>query len=64
MAIIDAHTHLAPASPLFNEWAQKTGADHSLEGLLREMDENDVESAIVIGRWPRRPARSSPSATG
>ncbi len=51
MAIIDAHTHLAPASPLFNEWAQKTGADHSLEGLLREMDESDVESAVVIGHW-------------
>jgi uncharacterized protein len=51
MPIIDAHTHLAPGSPVFNEWADKTGADHSLEGLLREMDENDVERAVVIGHW-------------
>lgn len=51
MPIIDAHTHLAPVSPVFNEWARMTGADHSLEGLLREMDANDVERALVIGHW-------------
>lgn len=51
MSIIDAHTHLAPGSPVFNEWAGKTGAEHSLAGLLREMDENQVERAIVIGHW-------------
>lgn len=51
MPVIDAHTHLAPGSPLFNEWAQKTGADHSLAGLLREMDDNDVERAVLIGHW-------------
>ncbi len=51
MAIIDAHTHLAPASPVFNEWAAMTGADHSLAGLLREMVANDVVRAVVIGHW-------------
>lgn len=36
---------------MFNEWSQRTGADHSLEGLLREMDDNDVERALVLGHW-------------
>jgi uncharacterized protein len=49
--IIDAHTHLATGSPVFNEWARKTGADHSPEGLLREMDANDIERAVIIGHW-------------
>jgi len=51
MPIIDAHTHLAPWSPVFNEWARMTGAENTLDGLLREMDENDVERAVVIGHW-------------
>lgn len=49
--IIDSHTHFAPASRLFQEWAEKSGVDHSLEGLLREMDENGVSHAIVMGHW-------------
>lgn len=36
---------------MFNEWAHRTGADHSLEGLLREMDDNEVERAVIIGHW-------------
>lgn len=29
----------------------KTGADHSFEGLLRDMDKNNVERAVMIGHW-------------
>ena len=63
MAIIDAHVHLVPRSPVFNEWAQMTGANHSLDGLLREMDENDVERAVVMGHWKQHEgARETPFA--
>jgi uncharacterized protein len=51
MSIIDAHLHLVPDSPVFNEWAAMCGVDHSYDGLLREMDANGIERAIVIGHW-------------
>lgn len=51
MKVIDAHTHLVPGSPVFHAWAQRTGADHTLEGLVAEMDEHEVDRAIVIGHY-------------
>lgn len=65
--VIDAHTHLVPESPLFNEWASRTGADNSFAGLVRDMDGNGVERAIVIGHWvleegaERGPFRNRPN---
>jgi predicted TIM-barrel fold metal-dependent hydrolase len=49
--VIDAHTHLAPRSPVFTEWAAKCAAENSYEGLLRAMDANGVERAVVMGHW-------------
>lgn len=63
MPIIDTHTHLAPASPLFDEWAEKTGAVHSLRGLLDEMDDNDVRYAITMGHWNHDEGKDGPFET-
>ncbi len=63
MRIIDTHTHLAPASPLFDKWAKKTGADHSLRGLLEEMDENNVHHAITMGHWNHDEGKDGPFET-
>lgn len=51
MKAIDAHVHLVPSSRVFNEEAMRTGATNTLDGLLAEMDDNDVEKALLIAHW-------------
>jgi predicted TIM-barrel fold metal-dependent hydrolase len=51
MQAIDAHVHLVPSSKVFQREAKRNGAKYSLDGLLAEMDENDVDRALLIGHW-------------
>jgi predicted TIM-barrel fold metal-dependent hydrolase len=46
---IDAHIHTTFESELLRESAKISGVDYSLEGLEREMEENDVQYAISMG---------------
>jgi hypothetical protein len=51
MKAIDAHVHLVPSSKVFQDQARRTGATNTLDGLLSEMEEQDVERALLIGHW-------------
>ena len=46
---IDAHIHTTFDSLLLMESARISGVDYSLEGLKREMKENDIQYVISIG---------------
>ncbi len=49
MRFIDAHTHPGFSSPTFAEAAKDNKINYSLDGLLEEMDNSGVGSAVAIG---------------
>ena len=49
MKFIDTHVHPGFTSPLFKDAARENKMDWSAKGLLREMDESKVKSAVAIG---------------
>lgn len=46
--VIDAHMHINFGRPQSKELAEKIGVDYSPEGLLREMDENNIVRGLAM----------------
>jgi Tat protein secretion system quality control protein TatD with DNase activity len=51
MKIIDCHTHPCFDIREYKRIAERNGIDFSLQGLLQEMKENNVERAIAISLY-------------
>lgn len=49
--VIDSHTHIVPKSDIFNSWAKSIGTTNTVDGLLEEMEKNQVSKALVFASY-------------
>ncbi|AOM83057.1 amidohydrolase family protein [Salisediminibacterium beveridgei] len=49
MAVIDAHIHLSTISSFASTAKQHSLVDYTYQGLIREMDQNDIDLAVGMG---------------